>query len=123
MGLLRRHLHRTRWLAWLAVAALVLLPTLGHAFAKGGGGFAEVCTPTGMKLVPLDDGAATPDPSVHLEHCVFCAAAAAPPPATPDGVLPSPPAGTEHPPRFLHAPRTPHAWASANPRAPPVLLD
>lgn len=122
MHTVRRHLPLTRWLALLAVAALVLLPTLGHALAKGGGGLAEVCTPQGVKLVTLDDGETTPAPSVHLEHCVFCAAGAAPLPAQPALALPAPMGGTQMPPRFLQAPRTAHAWASANPRAPPVLL-
>lgn len=123
MQALRRLLPHTRWLALLAAAALVLLPTLGHAFAKGGGSLAEVCTPQGLKWVPLDDGETTPAPSVHLEHCVFCATAVAPPPAVPAARALPVAGNTPVPPRFLSAPRTPHAWASARPRGPPTLLD
>ncbi len=123
MNAMRRHLPFARWLALLAVAALVLLPTLGHAIAQGGSGFAEVCTPQGVKWVPLGGGQSAPAPSVHLEHCVFCTAAAAPPPALPAALPAVAPAGTTMPPRFLQAPRTAHAWASAQPRAPPTVLD
>lgn len=123
MHAVRRHLPFARWLALVAVAALVLLPTLGHAFAKGGGAFTEICTPQGMKWVSLDDGETAPAPSVHLEHCVFCTAAVAPPPALCAPPPAAVPGGTAMPPRFLQAPRTAHAWAGAQPRAPPAFVD
>jgi hypothetical protein len=115
------------WLALVAMAAAVLLPTLSHAHAfrasaPQGGGYAEVCTPLGMKLVSLADGHELPaHAGAHFEHCPCCGAglgACALPP-----VLPALPvlalAGGPAPPLCLHAPRPPHAWASAQPRAPP----
>jgi hypothetical protein len=115
------------WLALVGMAAAVLLPTLSHARAfwtpaPDGGDYAEVCTPLGMKLVSLADGRALPDDAgAHFEHCPCCGAglgAFALPP-----VVPALPVLSEagHPPPtlFLHAARTPHAWASAQPRAPP----
>lgn len=108
---------------------MALAPTLSHAlsFARGGpSAWAEVCTPQGMKRVALDSaveadaGAATPAPS--MDHCPYCAFSAdaaglAPAPA----LVPTPPAGADAlPALFLQAPHTLFAWASAQPRAPPV---
>lgn len=128
MNTARRHLRFATWLALLAIAALALLPTLTHALARsagvGGNGFAEVCTPQGMKLVALADGETAPSSAaLHLEHCAYCTSACAVvdlPPASLTLALPAVAGLTLLPPLFLHAPRTPHAWASANPRAPPA---
>lgn len=126
--LLRHHLRLAVWLALAAMAAVALLPTLSHALARAAGGgssaFTEVCTPQGTKLVALADGQAAPDSALlQLEHCSWCTAALgdlAPPPLAwhQDG----PVAGAGFVPAlFLQAPHTLHAWASAQPRAPPVL--
>jgi hypothetical protein len=123
MHALRRRLRPFVAFALVAMAALVLLPALGQAFAKSGGGFAEVCTPQGMKWVAVDEGGNAPgSASTHLEHCPWCVpgTAAAPPPAD-AARAPAPAPGTTLPPRFLQAPRTPHAWAAPRPRGPPVL--
>ena len=107
---------------------MALLPTLSHAMARAAGtagsGYAEVCTPQGMKLVALNDGETAPDSAaLQLEHCPWCTAAPgdlAPPPVRHSADLP--PAGTLLlPPLFLHGPRTLHAWLLASPRAPPIL--
>ena len=103
--------------------ALALLPTLSHALAGSGSGFAEVCTPQGMKVVTLADGEQRPSSaSLHLEHCPYCVAgvgAAALPPAP--LAIPLPPAEPAlQPPLFLQAPHTLFAWAAAQPRGPPI---
>ncbi len=104
--------------------ALALLPTVSHALARSGTGFAEVCTPQGMKVVALADGERQPSTAAtHLEHCAYCSAGFSavdlppPPPVLP--VLNV--AGSEAPPLFLQAPTTLHAWATAQPRGPPAL--
>jgi len=124
----RHHLRLAVWLALVAIAAVALLPTLSHALtrAAGGGssGFTEVCTPQGTKLVALADGQTAPDGALlQLEHCSWCTAAL--------GDLAPPPVALQHdvsvdgagvvPPLFLQAPHTLHAWASAQPRAPPAV--
>lgn len=126
-----RHQHRRLiWLALWAVLAAALLPTISHALAQGrgdGARWAEVCTAQGMRLVVLDD--ATADTSgqtqriAQLEHCPYCAlgAGAAPLPAAP-GLPPLAVTTVERVPAlFLHAPRTLHAWRSAQPRGPPAF--
>jgi hypothetical protein len=128
--LLRRHLRPLSAIALLAMLALALLPTLSHAWAsaRGGSVWAEVCTPQGVRLVALDgdgpsnDGGVPMSASAHLEHCPFCGSTphAAPPPAQAAPAVPA--AVALHvPPHFLHAPRTLHAWRSAQPRGPPSL--
>ncbi len=112
--------------------ALALLPTLSRAMAHGAGGaasWAEICTPQGMKLVALDaldvapgEPAAPAQAGHHLDHCPYCSLAGQAlglPPApvvAPALVL----AAGHEPPLFLQAPRTLHAWRSAQPRAPPL---
>ena len=106
--------------------AFALVPTLSRAlaFAQGGGpAWAEVCTPQGTKWVSAADADTdgAPAQALPLDHCSFCplaGAGLAPPPAVPP-IASLPLRGAEPPPLFLHAPRTLHAWASAQPRAPP----
>lgn len=121
MNAVRRFHRLSSGLALLAVLAFTLLPTLSRAMAAAAGGWTEVCTPQGMKLVAVDDGGG--EIATTIDACGHCTLAAhAPPPPAPLA-LALPPAGfSEVPPRFLQAPATAHAWASANPRAPPVLL-
>lgn len=127
MNALRHHLRFATWLALIAIAAMALLPTLSHALARQAGAgsstFTEVCTPQGTKLVALADGQDAPDSAMlQLEHCSWCSGALgnlAPLPAAPRYDLPV--AGADFVPApFLQAPYTLHAWASTQPRAPPV---
>jgi hypothetical protein len=117
------------WLALLAVLALALVPTISRALAhvQGDAGWAEVCTAQGMNLgmasAPADEApAAKPGLPGHLEPCAFCAlcAGAAPPPAGATPAFGWPHSAAGPPERFLQAPRTPFAWRSAQPRAPPI---
>ncbi len=126
---LRRRLQPLTWIALVAMLALALLPTLSHALvhARGGpGGWAEVCTPQGMRLVALDaaDDAGVPAASPgSMEHCPYCAHAAGdafmPAPAAPSADIRLP--ADTVPSLFLHAGRTLFAWASAFPRGPPQV--
>lgn len=122
------HLRRSCWLAIVAALALALLPTVSHALAaaRGPGPLVEVCTTHVERVVgrgeAADDHRAPASAGVQFEHCPLCAASAM--------ALGLPPAAlTLHrvtvcvaaqPERFLHAPETPFAWRSAQPRAPPV---
>ena len=123
------HLRRSCWLALVAALALALLPTVSHALvaSRGHGALVEVCTTQSERVVALgeaaDDHGVPVSAGLHLEHCPLCAAS-----ATALGLPPS--ALTLHrvtvcvaaqPERFLHAPETPFAWRSAQPRAPPVF--
>ena len=85
----------------------------------------ELCTAEGTVLVASADGLGDPQPApsgAHaFEHCPFCGSHApvghAPPTAA--AVLVVPGLIEARPPAFLFAPRTPHVWTSAQPRAPP----
>lgn len=122
-------LRRFAWLAILATLAMALMPTVSHALAhwRGQASWVEVCTTAGSRLVALDAAGEAQQPATsaaaHLEHCPYCA-----PSFGGVGLPPSPltlplPAdlATEVPALFLQAPRTLHAWCSAQPRAPPSL--
>ena len=121
MTALRRHLHRATLLAWLAVLALALVPTLSRLLGQSG--WAEVCTPQGMQLAAVagDGEPALALDASRLDHCALCSlsAGAAPlPSAAPaPGLLPV--SSTAPPAQFLQPPRTLLAWRSAQPRAPP----
>jgi Protein of unknown function (DUF2946) len=68
---------------------------------------------------PADTGSLT-----HLlEHCPLCSLQADTPVVLPSasGVLPLLALSDGPPRRFFQAPRTPHAWASAPARAPPIV--
>lgn len=124
MRRLRAHARFTGWIAVLAVLLASLLPTVGHALAAGqGGDWVEVCTAQGSRWVQAgDDGAGRAPASAHvLDHCPYCSlhAPALGLPPTVETVLPTLRGGDELPLAFLAAPRTLHAWASAQPRAPP----
>lgn len=123
-------LHRcarllTGWIAGLALLFAALAPTLAQAFgAHAAANWVEVCTAQGPARVSVDTGADAGGaaPAHPFEHCAFCSFQAngpALPPAAPTLPLPD---GTERlVPAFPAAPRTPTAWVSAQPRAPPSL--
>jgi hypothetical protein len=113
------------WIAIVAMLALALVPTLSRAlaFAGNGGGWAEVCTPQGMKQVPLDpDPAGNSAPTAPSPDacglCLLAAAGAAPPPAPPAVPLPSRDAAAPATATPAAHPRP--SWARAQPRAPPL---
>jgi hypothetical protein len=120
-----RRCRLAAWLAFTAIAAVALMPTVASALARSGG-VTEVCTPAGMKLVALGSGQAGDQPqpagaALHLNHCAFCGGAF--------GALGMPPAPlalplpasvpvravAERPVRPALRP----AWPMARPRGPP----
>lgn len=116
------------WIACFAILLSALAPAISHAVQRDApAGWTEICSFTGAKLVRLDDGGSgKPEPGqsqAHvLEHCPYCALhvdALGLPPAAPAGpeLLPL---SFHVPELFLLAPHTLHAWASAQPRAPPL---
>ncbi len=117
----RIHRQRLALLAWLAALALALLPTLSRAWAgpAGAGGWAEVCTSLGPRLVALDADEGQAPPS--LEHCPLCplGALAAPPPAFAPHLPVLAASGQAPQARPAAAPRARQPWRAAQPRAPP----
>ena len=89
MVLARRHPHLTAWIALVAMLAFALVPTVSRAmvFGIGSSGWAEICTPQGMKRVAVADDDGAPAPAgAHLDHCALCGLStdgAAPLPAAP----------------------------------------
>lgn len=101
-------------------------PVVSKVLAKGGpAAMAEYCTAEGMVMVMLDDRSAPVGGSSSgghpFEHCPYCSSHAPaldlPPVATVVRLLPG--LSDALPPARLFAPRTLHAWLSAQPRAPP----
>jgi len=113
------------WIAVLAVLMAALAPAASHAVgSQGAASWVEVCTAQGSRWVQNDAGGDSIPGAEHaLEHCPYCSihpnAVGIPPAPLQD--LPA--AGLAHavPQAFLAAPRTLHAWVSAQPRAPPQL--
>lgn len=116
----RAHRRLASWIAALAVLVAALAPALSHAM---GSGWVEVCTVQGSKWVQVDDGgdAGQTAPAHAFEHCPYCSlhvpALAVPPVSRQLPLVLAP--TDEFPLAFLAAPRTLHAWVSAQPRAPP----
>lgn len=113
------------WLAFTAIAAVALMPTVASAFARSGG-VTEVCTPAGMKLVALGAGQTDDRPqpagaALHLNHCPFCGGAfgALGMPAAPLVLSLQPPAPAFGATDRYERPSLRQAWAMARPRAPP----
>ncbi len=126
MNWTRRYARLTHWIAALAVLLGALAPALSHAFAPSQGGtWVEVCTAQGSRWVQAESGSTegTPTALHALEHCPYCSL------HTPTLGLPPAPVteplasnlGEAVPLAFLFAPRTLHAWVSAQPRAPPLF--
>lgn len=125
----RARLRFTGWVAILVVLLASLAPSLSHALgATQGASWVEICTAQGSKWVQgdsADSGGSKSAPAfAHpLEHCPYCSihmpALGLPP--TPLIVPLELGLEAEVPPAFLAAPRTSHAWVSAQPRAPPLF--
>jgi Protein of unknown function (DUF2946) len=113
-------------LVWLALFALVLLPSLARVVnAATPTGWVEICSAQGMRWVAPDGTVSERGPNgqlaSHGEHCPLCSAGAAAL-ATDASDLVLPKFGDALvAPLFLHAPTRPFAWSSAQPRAPPLM--
>jgi Protein of unknown function (DUF2946) len=122
-------LKRRHWLLQVVLATLLaalLSPTLSRALAHAQGQAApwsQVCAtmamePGGGMASPSDAGGLT-----HLlDHCPLCSLQTDTPSVLPASAsaLPLLALSDGPPPLFLQAARTPHAWAGAQPRAPPT---
>ncbi|MEI2678917.1 MAG: DUF2946 domain-containing protein [Burkholderiaceae bacterium] len=115
------------WMAVLAVLMAALAPAISHALGTTGAtSWTEVCTAQGSRWVQ-EDGARGGDPAPGaqhaFEHCPYCSFHSHEvgiPPA-PLRALPASEPAPAVPQAFLAAPRTLHAWLSAQPRAPPLF--
>jgi hypothetical protein len=113
-------------IAALAILLAALAPALSHALASAAGtSWVEICTAQGSKWIQAgDDGSERAPTSAHvLDHCPYCSLHAPGlglPPAEFRAHLPLR-LGDAVPLAFLSAPRTLHAWVSAQPRAPPLF--
>ena len=125
----RARLRFTGWVAILVVLLASLAPSLSHALgATQGASWVEICTAQGSKWVQgdsADSGGSKSAPAfAHpLEHCPYCSIHM-PALGLPPTLLIVPlelGLEAEVPPAFLAAPRTSHAWVSAQPRAPPLF--
>jgi len=122
----RRLRALTSWIACIAILLSALAPTLSHAF-RGDvpAGWIEICSATGAKVIKLGEPGKSTDQGSggqSMKHCPYCSTH-----TTVLGLPPAAPAGLTlntlafHVPElFLAAPRTLFAWASAQPRAPPL---
>ncbi|WP_426191169.1 DUF2946 domain-containing protein [Massilia sp. DWR3-1-1] len=124
MGLNTLHRRLAAWLACLAMLFGALAPTLSQANAAAApaGGWTQICSASGSRMVQLDMADPSQDP-VHLEHCPFCAThadAVALPPGAAWSVPLLLPAAT-HPVLFYQSPRPLAIWRAAQSRAPPAL--
>jgi hypothetical protein len=116
-------------MAFLAIFALALAPTISHALnhAQGSSFLTEICTPEGMKQMAADsadpvEGSGAPSLN-HMEHCPLCGLAAGGMAMTSSPPTLAEPANLRRlqPALFWHAPRPLFAWASDRARAPPSL--
>ncbi|MDQ1811996.1 DUF2946 domain-containing protein [Massilia sp. CCM 9210] len=117
------------WIAMLAILFSTLAPGMARAMSASGApaGTMEICTANGYKLVKVGDTDAskTPGSAQHgMEHCAFCLTHGGS--LGLSGTLPERLAFDAvrdvYPPLFYSAPRSLHAWSTANPRAPPNLV-
>lgn len=121
----RSSLARFAILAWLAVLALALLPSLSRVVhAAMSTGWTEICTAQGMRWVQPDGTLSERGPAGQSAsnggHCPLCGGGAALPAAVATLVLPRFDDAFVAP-LFLYAPTRPFAWSSAQPRAPPLI--
>jgi Protein of unknown function (DUF2946) len=125
---LTRPLRRlTAWIAALVMLMVALAPAISQAVgASDAKAWIEVCSTAGSRWIAADatPGDPPPQPSADhlLAHCPFChihVDQGVPAPANAQTLLLTG-LGEARPAAFLQAPRTPHAWVSAQPRAPPA---
>lgn len=107
------------WLACLAVLFGALAPALSHApQMRTGGPLQDLCSTTGTRA----DAPGSTEPGIRAgQHCPYCTLHLpdlAPAPASCGSERSTEPPAAPRAPCFL-APHARHAWACANPRAPP----
>lgn len=123
MQRLCRHRQLATWVTLVALVLATLAPGIARALSFAQGELApwgQICS-VNDKLTESRSG--TPaEPSAHLlDHCPFCSlhSDTVDLPPAPIAIADAALLGHAVPQLFLEAPRTLHAWASAQPRAPP----
>jgi hypothetical protein len=113
-------------IALLAMLMAALFPSISHTMRAGAAGaWVEVCTALGAKWVAADSSTTTDDPAPTTAHgsqdCPYCSLQAHSPALPPASAIGLPATALQFavPRLFFLAPRTPHAWAAAQARAPP----
>jgi hypothetical protein len=113
-------------IALCATLMAALLPTISHAMRAGDAeARVEVCTAQGSQWVAVerstDTDGSTPFKAHDSQDCPDCAMQAHSPALPNAPVMGLAPSALQFamPRLFFLAPRTPHAWAAAQPRAPP----
>ena len=117
------------WFACLAILLNTLAPAISHAMASAKGEqapWAQICSTSGARFIPLDLGNDAPSQDrqpMAMDHCAYCLTHAGSFAIFVDAPLPLLTGDVAHdyPPRFYQSPRRLHVWATASPRAPPVL--
>jgi hypothetical protein len=115
------------WMALLAILLVSLAPVVAHAVGSGSrASWSEVCSAQGSKWIQID--AASPlelpaavDASEHCALCLVNAHGLGLSPQPQGAILAQSGHGHDFPIAFLAVPRTPHAWVTAQPRAPPLV--
>lgn len=119
---LRVHARLFSWVAIFAILLAALAPSVSYAVGSADGvSSIDVCTSQGSKWIQVGENGPEPASEHLLDHCLYCSLHTPTlglPPAAPTALLTSRQAH-EVPLGFLGAPRTLHAWVSAQPRAPP----
>ncbi len=111
------------WLACVAVLFGALAPAVSHALqARAANALLDICSATRFSVDASPTGKSTPGglPMPYCPYCTLHALDLAPAPAS-CGTVRITERSAGPPALFLVAPHTLHAWASANPRAPPHL--
>jgi hypothetical protein len=139
MTMFKQNRRISAWLACLAILLNALAPTISHAMAKAQGDdtpWAQICSTNGARLIPLDLGSLSADTSTSsrqdgepqqssmaMDHCAYCLTHAGSFAVFTDTPLPafSTMVSQDYPARFYQSPHRLFVWATASPRAPPVL--
>lgn len=127
LNLIRHRLQRLSWIAALAIFGLAVVPTLSRALAHADAvamAVAEVCTMEGMTTSAPGETGVPAAQGGHGEHCPLCSlsggVAGLLPAQAPVWRVPVLPQAAL-PPLFFQAQRPLFAWASVQPRGPPIL--
>lgn len=112
-----------------AILMAALAPSISHAIAAASNApntWVEICSVNGNKLVQIDNDRQSPDPvnhTTHFEHCPFCMMHAVSLGMPPSAEFKLPVLEGTHiiPSLFYQASRPLFAWATAQPRAPPLF--
>lgn len=127
MRVVRAHRRLISWIAAFAILLASLAPALSHALAPATGtNWIEICTTQGSKWIKANqEGPERAPATAHvLDHCPYCSLQTPTLGLPPAERLAHLPLRLSHevPLAFLSAPRTLHAWVSAQPRAPPLFF-